>query len=128
VPHRLAGDIRVRVRGVAARVERLLAEPARAAGNRERHDHAVALFEVRHGAADFDDLAHRLVAEDVALLHRRHEPVEEVQVGAADAAGGDPDDRIAGVLDLGVGNGVDANVASAVPTQGFHRGSRRGKR
>ena len=35
-------------------------------------------------AADLDDLAHELVAEDVALLHRRDVAVVQVQVGAAD--------------------------------------------
>ena len=35
-------------------------------------------------AADLDDLAHELVAEDVAALHGRDEAVVEVQVGAAD--------------------------------------------
>ena len=33
---------------------------------------------------DLHDLAHELVAEDVALLHRGDEAVVEVQVGAAD--------------------------------------------
>jgi hypothetical protein len=37
-----------------------------------------------------DDLAHELVAEDVAALHRRDEAVVEVQVRAADRRAGDP--------------------------------------
>ena len=52
---------------------------------------------------DLDDLAHELVAHDVALLHRRHVAVEQVQVGAADRGRGDPHDRVAAVEDPGSG-------------------------
>ena len=78
--------------------------PAVAAGDRERHDHAVADLQVLDLRADLDDLAHELVAEDVALLHRRDEAVVEVQVRAADRRRGDPDDRVARVQDLRVGH------------------------
>ena len=74
---------------------------AGAAGDRERHDHPVAdpqLVGVDAGT-DLDDLAHELVAHHVALLHRRHVAVEQVQVGAADRGRGDPHDRVAGVED-----------------------------
>ena len=65
-------------------------------------------------------IAHRLVAEDVALLHGRHVAVEEVQVGAADGGGGDPHDGVARVLDLRDRDGVDADVALAVPAECLH--------
>jgi hypothetical protein len=45
--------------------------------------------EVLDAAAGLDDLAHELVAEDVALLHRRDVAVVEVQVRAADRRRGD---------------------------------------
>ena len=41
-------------------------------------------FRFLTASPDLDDFAHELVAEDVALLHRRHEAVVEVQVRAAD--------------------------------------------
>ena len=66
-----------------------------AAGDREGHDDAVADLQVRHRRPDLDDLAHELVAEDVALLHRRDEAVVEVQIGAADRGRGDLHDRVA---------------------------------
>ena len=100
---------------VAAREQALLAEPALAAADRERHDDAVADLEVGDLGAQLDHLAHVLVAEDVAALHRRLVAVEQMKIGAADRAGGDLDDRVAGMLDLGIGNGVDANVAFSVP-------------
>jgi hypothetical protein len=67
-----------------------------------------------------DDLAHELVAQDVALHHRGDEAVIEVQVRTADGGRGDLDDRIAGIDDLGVGHGVHADVVFAVPGQGAH--------
>ena len=118
--HRLAGDLGVGVRGVAERVQLPLAEPAGAARDRERHDDAVALLELRDGRPDLDDLAHRLVAEDVARLHRRHVAVVEVEVGAADGGRGDLDDHVARILDLRVGDGVDPDVALAVPANRPH--------
>ena len=60
------------------------------------------------------------MADDVAGLHAGHEAVVEVQVGAADRAARDLDDRVAGILDLRVGNSVAADVRGAVPDQGFH--------
>ena len=38
---------------------------------------------------NLDDPAHGLVAEDVAVLHRRDHTVIDVQVGVADCASGD---------------------------------------
>ena len=47
-------------------------------------------------------------------------PSKMMQVGAADGAGGDFDDGVARVLDLGIGHGLAANVVLAVPGQRFH--------
>jgi hypothetical protein len=46
------------------------------------------------------------VAEDIALLHRRHEVVVEVEIGAADRRGRDFDDRVPSIDDLGIGDVV----------------------
>jgi hypothetical protein len=62
------------------------------------------------------------VAEDVALLHARHEVVVEVQIRATDGGGRDLDDRVGRFLDLGLGNVVDADVPLAVPAERFHCG------
>ena len=90
------------------------------AADREGHDHPVADFEVGDLRTKLDDLAHVLMAENIAALHRRLIAVEQVQVGAADRAGGDPDDRVAGVLDLRIRNSVDADVTLPVPTKCTH--------
>ena len=84
VAPQLLGHPRVGVGVLAQRVQLLLAEAAVAAGDGERHDDAVADLQVLDRRPDLDDLAHELVAEDVALLHRRDEAVVEVQIGAAD--------------------------------------------
>ena len=73
-------------------------------------------FSFVFSAPDLHDLAHELVAEDVAALHGGHEAVVEMQVGAADGAGGDLDDGVARMLDLRVGDRVAADVVLAVPT------------
>jgi hypothetical protein len=70
--------------------------------------------------ADGLDDAHRLVTEDVTLCQEGAENLVEVQVGPAQAGGGDADDRVGGLLDAGVGDGVHAHVAPAVPGQGLH--------
>ena len=51
-------------------------------------------------SADLDDLAHELVAEDVALLHGRDVAVVDVQIGSADGGRGDLDDGVARIEDL----------------------------
>jgi hypothetical protein len=103
----------VRIRVLTERVELVLAVVAAPAGDRERHDDAIALLEVRHSAAGLDDLAHELVAEDVAALHRRHVAVVEVQVRAADGCGRDPHDHVLAHENLGVGNVLDLDGVAA---------------
>ena len=100
------------------------AGPAVAAGDRERDDDAVADLEVVHAAADLDDLAHELVPEDVALLHRRDVAVVEVQVGAADRGRRDPHDRVAVVEDLRVGDVLDLDGVASRPDVRPHRHTR----
>src|SRR5829696_10380733 len=102
VAEELLGDARVRVGVLADGVELVLAGPAVAAGDRERDDDAVADLEVGDAPALLDDLAHELVAEDVALAHRRDVAVVEVQVGPADRRGADLHDGVAVVEDLRV--------------------------
>ena len=60
------------------------------------------------------------MAENVAALHRWLIAVEQMQVGAADRAGRNLDDCVARMLNLGIRNGVDADVAFSVPTKCAH--------
>ena len=69
------------------------------AGDRERDDDPVSDLERGVVLADLDDLAHRLVAQDVARLHAGHEVVVEVQVGSADRAARHLDDGVSPLLD-----------------------------
>ena len=98
-----------------------LAEEALAARDGEGDDHALALLERRLGA-DLDHLAHEFVADDVARAHGRDIAVVEVEVGAADRGRGDLEDRVARIDDLGIGDGVDADVVAALPGYGAHKG------
>jgi hypothetical protein len=66
-----------------------LAEMTLSAGNLERDDHAIALFQTVVFAHFFDD-AHELVSQDVAFLHGWDVTVEDVKVGAADCRRRDP--------------------------------------
>ena len=111
----------VRVRVLTEGVQLPLALRAVAARDWERHHHAVADREVLDVTAQLDDLAHELVAEHVAPLHRRYEAVVEVQVRAADRCARDPHDGVARVQDLRIGNLLHLDVLLAVPTVRLHR-------
>jgi len=89
-------------------------------GHLERDDHPITDLEVADVTAHFLDDAHRLVPEDVPLAHERAQSLVQVQVGSADVGGGHPDDGVGGLLDRGVGHGVHADVALALPGHCFH--------
>jgi hypothetical protein len=107
--------------GLALGEELAVAHPAVAAGDVEGDHDPVAGLDVGHLGANLLDDPHRLVAEDVALFHEGREDLVEVEVGAADRRGGDPDDRVGGFLDLRILDLVDADVAGAVPDSCLHR-------
>ena len=113
--HRLGGHLGVRIGPIAGRKQTLLAEPAIAAADRERHHHPVPDLEVGDLGPERHDLAHVLVAEDVAGLHGRHVTIKKVEIRTANRASSNFYDRIARVLDLGIRNGVDADIAFTVP-------------
>ena len=108
------------VRSQAENMPRWQNQHSPAADGEGNHD-AVANLEVGHLRAELDHLAHILVAEDVAALHRGLIAVEQMQVGAANRAGRDLDHGVAGVLDPWVGNGIDADIALSVPAKCAHR-------
>ena len=110
------------LRGLALGLQILLAHVAVPAGDLEGDHDAVAGREVRDRAAHLLDDAHRLVAEHVALVHERPQDLVEVQVGPAQAGGGDADDRVRRFVDRRVGDLVDADVALAVPGECLHHG------
>ena len=86
----------------------------------EIDDHPVALLHLGDLAAGIHHLAHELMADDVARLHRRHVAAEQVQVGAADRGHRHPHDGVMRVDDLRVRHGFDPKVVDAVPDDGAH--------
>jgi hypothetical protein len=84
------------------------------------HD-AVADRQVVDPLSDLDDLPHELVPEDVALRHRRHVAVVEMQVRAADRRGGDPNDRVAIVEQHRVRNLLDLDGVASRPADRAHQ-------
>lgn len=116
----LLGLLGVGVGTFAAGIEAVLAEKAFTAGNGERHHHPVAHLEFRVVFPDFDNIAHGLMAKNIALFHGRHDAVEQMQIRAADRTGRHLDNRVAPILDLGVRDLFTAYIAFAVPGEGFH--------
>ena len=121
-----AGAVLVDLRRLALRVQVVAAHPAVAAGDVER-DHDAVADERGDLRADLLDDPHRLVAEHVAGVQERRQHGVEVQVGSAQPGRGDADDDVGGVLDRGVRNLVDADVADALPCQCFHSRSLPGR-
>src|ERR1051325_3189537 len=75
---------RVWIRVFTQRKHLFLAEETVAAGNRKRHDDAVANIQVGHFSPHLDYFAHEFMTEDIAALHRRNKTVVEVQIRSAD--------------------------------------------
>jgi hypothetical protein len=120
VPPHLFGHPGVGVRVFTQRRGARLAGNAVAAGNGKRDDDPVADLEVRDALTHLHDLAHELVTEDVALLHRRHEAVVKVQVRAADRGTRDTNDGVARAEDLRVRDVLNFDALLAHPAVGFH--------
>src|SRR5207249_5671850 len=93
-----AGARAVRVGDVALRLVPGTAVRAVATRDGRRHDDALALPQVAHVLADLLNHADRLVPEDGAGLHARERAADEMQVGAADRARRDADQRIGRLL------------------------------
>jgi hypothetical protein len=115
------GDPGVRIAVVAQGVELLTAVPALPAGDEGVDHHPLADLAVAHALADLDDLAHELVAQDVAGPHERDVAADQVQVGAAAGGLADLDDDVVVVEQLRVGDRLDGDLVDAGPGGGPHR-------
>src|SRR6185437_9367032 len=120
VPPELLGEPGVGVGILAERMQRLLAEEARAAGDREWVDDAVAHLELPDLGAYLDDFAHELMPDDVSREHPRNVTVVDMEIRAADRRRGDAHDGVARIEDLRVRNVLDPQLLSAVPDIRFH--------
>jgi hypothetical protein len=85
--------------------------------DRERHDDPIPLLELAlvDLRTDLFHNAHRLVAHDVAGLHERYKPVQQMQVRPADARRRHADDRIPPVDDLRVRHILDLRLVRGTP-------------
>ena len=82
------------------------------AGGVEAAEHAVADGDPLDVVAGLEHRADELVADREARLDR-HPAVVDVEVGAADPARLDPDQRLVGGADLGIGLLLDPDLARA---------------
>ena len=97
-----------------------LARPAAAARGDRGDEHAVALLQAADRGAGLDHRPDRLVAEDAALGHRRHVPLEDVQVGAADRRRVDLDDDVRRLADARVVGRLPRPLAGPAEDECLH--------
>jgi hypothetical protein len=87
--------------------------------------HAVGSTSERNTKRSSDGPSGTLIGRKFPNGTRRNSacpPGVEVQIGAAQAGGGDPDDDVGRILDLRVGDFVHADVADALPGERLHGG------
>ena len=94
------------------RLESLVAEGARAVGEREGHHDQVAALDCAHIGADVLDDPDRLVAHRPAGLGGLQVGVRP-QVAAADAGARDADDRVGRLEDGGIREVLDADAVTS---------------
>ena len=115
--HALVADLR----GLTLGVELLVAHIATAAGDLERDHHPVADGEIGDAPPTSRTMPIGSWPRMSPGVHERAEHLVEMQVGAADVGRRHLDDRVGRLLDLRIGDGVDAHVPFAVPGDCFHR-------
>jgi hypothetical protein len=120
MPKREVGDILVSVGALADGEISSLTLIALTADDGERNDHAVAYLELLVGLSNLDDLAHKLVAHDVAGAHPWHVAVIEMEIRATDRAACDFNDRISRIFDHGIRNCIATDVVCSVIAKRFH--------
>ena len=111
-----------RVRRQAGPAEAVDAAVAEAAADVRRHDDAIAGLHGHHCAADLLDDPERLVPDQHPWL-RAHSSTVEMEVGAADRARGEPQQRVRRGFQLRVGDVLDRNHTRSCEDDGAHRGS-----
>ncbi len=107
----------------AEAIPRLLAEAAAAARGDAGDQDAVAGFERRDRTSHVDDGPDRLVTQDPAGLDLGDVALEDVQVGAADGRGVDPDECVRRLQDRRVGNGLPGPLSGTVIDERLHGSS-----
>src|ERR1700679_3903435 len=108
--HSLACHLSVGIGSITARIKSLPAKPTVPAADRERNYDPIADRKVSDFGSAFDHLAHILMTENVATLHGRLIAVQKMKVGTADRTDRDFNNRVARMLNFGVGYSVDPHI------------------
>jgi hypothetical protein len=90
-----------------------------ATANGRRHHNAVAFAKIANSFTRFLHDANRLMPEDAAFFHSRKRAANEVQIRAADGACSNSNDRIGGLFELWVCDGLESNIANALKNDCF---------
>ena len=109
-----------RVGGFAGSEQLVLTEEAAAASDHKGNHHAVADLEISDCIPGVLDDAHELMAEDIARFGFWNFASVEVQVGAANGCGGDPEDNVVFLLDDWIRDVIDSDVVCAVVGECSH--------
>src|SRR5918993_2859843 len=92
-----------------------------AARNGKRDHHSIAHAELFHFPPHFHYFTHEFMPHDVALFHRGHEAVIEVQIGPANRRRRNFDDGIALIENYGIRHINHLHMSFSIPTISFHR-------
>src|ERR1700761_5395290 len=111
----------IRVRVVTGCPKLFLAKQALAARDGKRDDDTVSLLQILNCGTNFLHNPHELVAEYVALLHHRYEPIEQMKIRPTYCRAGDFDNRIMRVEKSWILDCERLNFRFPHPTNGFHR-------
>src|SRR5690348_9937450 len=122
IAHHLVGDPGIGSCVVAAGPQLVLAEKTLATSDSKGNDDAITNFEcVRlNGGANFNDLTHKFMPENVALLERGNVAVIQMKIGTADAGAGDAYDCVARIQDFRIGDIFDTEFFFAHPADSLH--------
>src|SRR6185437_11881169 len=105
---------------VALRVVAAATIRAAAASDGGGNDDAVADLEITHIGAEFLNDAHAFMSEDGARFHAGQRAANHVQIRPANGTGGEMNDGISRLLDLGFRHIVDTNIPHPMKYDGFH--------
>src|SRR5947209_19530938 len=92
----------VRIGVIACGPNLFFAKFALAAGNSERHNHAISALKIGNVFANFLDDAHEFMAEYIALLHSGNETVKQMEIGPANCRARYLDDGIVWIQNSGI--------------------------
>src|SRR5260221_4852872 len=115
-----AGELAIWIGIIALRVVARSAVRASSAGNCGRNDGAISGLYIADGFADFFNDADAFMTEDSAFLHTGHGATHEMQICAANSAGGQTHNGVEVVLYRRLLDRVQSNISNPMENDGFH--------